>query len=89
MSKFDSPCAALCIKTRNSLHETGSLQFTEWMSKGELGNAFEVLPNGLDSVPHGIQLLLDHKVSGKKLVYRVKDTPADAHASAPLGEPAQ
>lgn len=35
----------------------------------------EVLPNGLESVAKGIQLLHDRKVSAKKLVYRIEETP--------------
>jgi hypothetical protein len=36
---------------------------------------YEVLPSGLESVAKGLQLLYDGKVSGKKLVYRISDTP--------------
>ena len=32
------------------------------------------LPNGLDDVAEGLALLLDKKVHGEKLVYRIKDT---------------
>ncbi|KUL87436.1 hypothetical protein ZTR_04768 [Talaromyces verruculosus] len=35
----------------------------------------EVLPSGLESVAKGIQLLHDRKVSAKKLVYRIEETP--------------
>lgn len=36
---------------------------------------YEILPKGLESVAEGIQLLHDRKVSAKKLVYRIADTP--------------
>jgi NADPH:quinone reductase len=36
---------------------------------------FEVLPNGLDGIIEGIQALYDKKVSAKKLVARIADTP--------------
>ena len=36
---------------------------------------FEVMEKGLDSVAEGLQLLYDGKVHGKKLVYRIADTP--------------
>ncbi|KIW14450.1 hypothetical protein PV08_07234 [Exophiala spinifera] len=36
---------------------------------------YEVLPKGLSSVQDGIQALYDRKVSSKKLVYRIADTP--------------
>jgi NADPH2:quinone reductase len=36
---------------------------------------YDVLPNGLESVAEGLQRLYDGKVSGKKLVYRIADTP--------------
>lgn len=34
-----------------------------------------VLPNGLDSIPEGVQSLYDGKVSAKKLIVRIADTP--------------
>jgi NADPH:quinone reductase-like Zn-dependent oxidoreductase len=36
----------------------------------------EVMPNGLADVAGGLQLLYEGKVRGKKLVYRVADTPS-------------
>ena len=36
---------------------------------------YEVQANGLLSVEQGVQALYDRKVSSKKLVYRVADTP--------------
>ena len=36
---------------------------------------FEVMEKGLESVAEGLQLLYDGKVHGKKLVYRIADTP--------------
>ncbi|PMD33848.1 GroES-like protein [Hyaloscypha variabilis F] len=36
---------------------------------------FEVMERGLDSVAEGLQLLYEGKVHGKKLVYRIADTP--------------
>ena len=36
---------------------------------------YEVQPNGLLAVEQGVQALYDRKVSAKKLVYKVADTP--------------
>jgi len=36
---------------------------------------YEVMEKGLESVAEGLQLLYDGKVHGKKLVYRIADTP--------------
>lgn len=36
---------------------------------------FEVQPNGLLDVGKGVQALYDRKISSKKLVYRISDTP--------------
>ena len=36
---------------------------------------FDVQPNGLLDVEKGIQALYDRKVSARKLVYRISDTP--------------
>ncbi|KAL5522800.1 hypothetical protein ACEPAG_8818 [Sanghuangporus baumii] len=38
-------------------------------------NRVKVLPNGLASVPKGLELLKTGKVHGEKLVYRIADTP--------------
>ncbi|KAL3490771.1 chaperonin 10-like protein [Aspergillus germanicus] len=46
------------------------------LAEGKLQpHPFEVRPNGLDGVAEGIQLLFDRKVSAKKLVYRIAETP--------------
>lgn len=36
---------------------------------------YEIQPDGLLAVEKGVQALHDKKVSSKKLVYRVSDTP--------------
>jgi NADPH:quinone reductase len=36
---------------------------------------YEVQPNGLLALEQGLQALCDRKVSSKKLVYRIADTP--------------
>ncbi|KAL1965262.1 hypothetical protein VTN77DRAFT_5864 [Rasamsonia byssochlamydoides] len=46
------------------------------LAEGKLKpHPFEVQPGGLESVADGIQRLFDRKVSAKKLVYRIEDTP--------------
>jgi len=46
------------------------------LKEGRLsGHPYEVIPGGLTGVQEGIQRLHDHKVHGKKLVYRIADTP--------------
>lgn len=50
--------------------------FSKWIKDGKLGNDYLLLPNGLESVPDGLNMLRAKKVSGKKLVYRIRDTPA-------------
>ncbi|KAL1674684.1 chaperonin 10-like protein [Schizophyllum commune] len=37
-------------------------------------NRVKIMPNGLDDVAEGLALLLNKKVHGEKLVYRIKDT---------------
>jgi len=39
------------------------------------GHPYQVMPGGLTAVGEGIQQLLDGKVHGKKLVFRIADTP--------------
>ncbi|KAJ5717286.1 alcohol dehydrogenase [Penicillium malachiteum] len=48
----------------------------KWLAEGKIsGHPYQVLPNGLASVGHGLQSLKDGKISAKKLIYRVADTP--------------
>ena len=44
----------------------------------------EVRPGGLEGVLKGLQDLKNEKVSGAKLVYRVRETPADSQAEIEL-----
>lgn len=47
-----------------------------WLSQGKLaGHPYEILPHGLESVERGLQMLKEGKVSAKKLIYNVADTP--------------
>ncbi|KAH7074138.1 putative zinc binding dehydrogenase [Paraphoma chrysanthemicola] len=39
------------------------------------GHPYEVMPGGLESVGEGVKRLFENKVSAKKLVYRIADTP--------------
>ncbi|TFK34172.1 GroES-like protein [Crucibulum laeve] len=48
---------------------------SEWLKEGKFKpNPIRVRPGGLRGVPEGIQFMLDGKVSGTKLVYRVSET---------------
>ncbi|KAJ9651313.1 hypothetical protein H2198_009407 [Neophaeococcomyces mojaviensis] len=50
--------------------------WTTYLADGRLKpHPIEVQPNGLAEVGQGIQALYDGKVSAKKLVYRIADTP--------------
>lgn len=44
----------------------------------------KVGPNGLEGVLQGLKDLKEDKISGNKLVYRVKETPADSKAEVEL-----
>lgn len=46
------------------------------LAEGKLApHPFGVMPDGLESVGKGVNLLFENKVSAKKLVYRIADTP--------------
>jgi NADPH:quinone reductase-like Zn-dependent oxidoreductase len=48
----------------------------EWLESGELKvQKVVVIPGGLSGVAEGLQRLQDGKVSGQKLVYRIRETP--------------
>lgn len=48
------------------------------LAEGRLsGHPFEVMPRGLESVGDGVRRLYENKVSAKKLVYRIADTPSE------------
>ncbi|GAA6059781.1 hypothetical protein JCM10212_003676 [Sporobolomyces blumeae] len=49
----------------------------EWLDQGKFrSQRVEVVPGGLEGVKDGLRMLQDGKVNGKKLVYRVAETPA-------------
>ncbi|OPB37707.1 zinc binding dehydrogenase [Trichoderma guizhouense] len=49
---------------------------SRWIAEGKMtGQPHEVLPRGLESVEEGLRMLKEGKVSAKKLIYRVSDTP--------------
>jgi NADPH2:quinone reductase len=46
------------------------------LAEGKLtAHPYEVMPNGLESVGEGVKRLFENKVSAKKLVYRIAETP--------------
>ncbi|KAL1762802.1 chaperonin 10-like protein [Schizophyllum commune] len=51
-------------------------KFSHWLADGSFKpNRPRVLPGGLQSVAHGLELLETGKVHAEKLVYRIADTP--------------
>ena len=53
-------------------------QISRWLADEKepfIPNRVKIMPNGLDDVAEGLALLLDKKVHGEKLVYRIADTP--------------
>ncbi|KAL7933860.1 GroES-like protein [Trichoderma chlorosporum] len=49
---------------------------SRWIAEGKMGGQpHEILPNGLESVEEGLRMLKEGKVSAKKLIYRIADTP--------------
>ena len=51
-------------------------KFSHWLADGSFKpNRPTVLPGGLQSVAHGLELLETGKVHAEKLVYRIADTP--------------
>lgn len=51
-------------------------KFSHWLADGSFKpNRPRVLPGGLQSVVHGLELLETGKVHAEKLVYRIADTP--------------
>jgi NADPH:quinone reductase-like Zn-dependent oxidoreductase len=52
-------------------------QVEEWLRSGTIKpNPVKIVENGLLGVEHGLDLQKNGKVSGQKLVYRIKDTPS-------------
>jgi NADPH2:quinone reductase len=50
--------------------------FGRWMKEKRFeGHPYEVVPGGLEGVEEGLRRLQDGKVSAKKLVYKIADTP--------------
>lgn len=54
-------------------------QASKWIAEGSFKTMpVQLMSKGLYSVPEGLKLLEEKKVSAAKLVYRIADTPADS-----------
>jgi len=81
---LDSKGVTITVTTVHTAHSEDA-EFSEryytfiadWMNEGSFkGNKVKIVPQGLNGVHSGLELLKNKLVNGEKLVYKISDTPS-------------